>query len=431
MAESDKKIKVLVLGDHPLSFSGVGTQLRYICEALVRSGKFQVVNLGGAIKHENYSPVKFEEFEQDWRIFPVDGYGNDEIIRSTIRTERPDIMLIMTDPRFWGWLWKIEQEIRSLLPIVYYHVWDNFPAPTFNRPYYLSNDLIVTISKVTDKIVKEVSPEVSSVYLPHAVDLGVFKKKNADEVKKFRKESFETSGIEDDGKMLFFWNNRNAKRKQSGTLIWWFKEFLEKVGDDKAMLVMHTDPYDENGQDLQAIIEHLKMDNGQVLFSKEKMPPEYLSLIYNMADCTINISDAEGFGLGTLESLACETPVIVSMTGGLQEQVVDDDKNWFGYGIPPVSKAIIGSQDVPWIYEDRISKEDFLDSMIKFYNLKKKDREEIGAAGRAHVEKNYGFAEYKHKWVELLLKTHKDFGSWETRKDYKPWHQTDFSGDKK
>jgi len=426
-----KKIKVLVLGDHPLSFSGVGTQLRYICESLVRSGKFQVVNLGGAIKHENYSPVKFEEFEQDWVIYPVDGYGNDEIIRSTIRTERPDLMLIMTDPRFWGWLWKIEQEIRPLLPIVYYHVWDAPPAPTFNRPYYLSNDLIVTISKVTDKIVKEVSPEVPSIYLPHSVDMGVFKKKSEAEVKKFRKDSFETSGIEDDGKMMFFWNNRNAKRKQSGTLIWWFKEFLERVGDDKAMLVMHTDPYDENGQDLQAIIEHLKLDDGQVLFSKEKMPPDYLSLIYNMVDCTINISDAEGFGLGTLESLACETPVIVSMTGGLQEQVTDGEGNWFGYGIPPVSKAIIGSQDVPWIYEDRIAKEDFLDVMTKFYNLKKKDRLALGSAGRAHVEKNYGFTEYKHKWVELMLKAHDDCGSWETRKNYKPWCKTDFKGENK
>ena len=50
--------------------------------------------------------------------------------------------------------------------------------------------------------------------------------------------------------------------------------------------------------------------------------------MYNMADCTINISDAEGFGLGTLESLSCETPIIVTMTGGLQEQVTDGE-SWF------------------------------------------------------------------------------------------------------
>jgi hypothetical protein len=33
---------------------------------------------------------------------------------------------------------------------------------------------------------------------------------------------------------MFFWNNRNARRKQSGSLLYWFKEFLDEVGHDKA-----------------------------------------------------------------------------------------------------------------------------------------------------------------------------------------------------
>ena len=121
---------------------------------------------------------------------------------------------------------------------------------------------------------------------------------------------------------------------------------------------MHTDPKDMNGQDLEHIIGELGLTNGEVMFSKEKIPPSHLAMMYNMADCTINIADAEGFGLSTLESLACETPIIVSMTGGLQEQVTDGE-NWFGVGIEPSSKAIIGSQEVPYIYEDRLNKEDF------------------------------------------------------------------------
>ena len=81
--------------------------------------------------------------------------------------------------------------------------------------------------------------------------------------------------------------------------------------------------------------------------------------MYNMGDVTINISDAEGFGLATLESLSCGTPILVNMTGGLQEQVTDGE-NWFGIGIEPTSKAVIGSQEVPYICEDRVSKEDFI-----------------------------------------------------------------------
>ena len=110
---------------------------------------------------------------------------------------------------------------------------------------------------------------------------------------------------------------------------------------------MHTEVKDPHGQDLEAIVRNLGLGDGQVLFSQEKVDPFRLSLMYNTADCTINISDAEGFGLATLESLACETPIIVNMTGGLQEQVTDGDE-WFGIGLEPTSKAVIGSQPIPY-----------------------------------------------------------------------------------
>ena len=105
-------------------------------------------------------------------------------------------------------------------------------------------------------------------------------------------------------KFVFFWNNRNARRKQSGSLIYWYKDFLDQVGHDKAMLVMHTDPHDPAGQNLIQIVEELDLLDGQVQFSQNKVAPEFLANMYNMADCTINIADAEGFGLSSLESLS-------------------------------------------------------------------------------------------------------------------------------
>ena len=170
-----KKIKVFVLADNPLAPSGVAGQTRYMIEALLKTGKFSFVCFGGAIKHQKYDPIKIDQYGDDWVIYPVDGYGNQEQVRTLIQTQKPDIMWIMTDPRFWGWLWEIENEIRSVMPIVYYHVWDNFPAPMFNKGYYQSNDKIVCISKVTHEIVKTVAPDVKSIYLPHAVDGELFK----------------------------------------------------------------------------------------------------------------------------------------------------------------------------------------------------------------------------------------------------------------
>ena len=315
-----EKKKILVLSDHPLSPSGVGTQTRYFIEALLNTGRYKFICLGGAVKHTNYTPMKVEGYEDDWVIYPIDGYGNHEMIRSTLQKEKPDAIWFMTDPRFYGWLWEIENEIRTNVPMIYYHVWDNFPAPSFNGIYYRSTDEVVCISKVTHKILKEVSPEVSSRYLPHSVDPNIFKKLNSAEQEGPQeiRERIQNSSInlKNPNKKIFFWNNRNARRKQSGTLVWWFKEFLDDVGHDKAALLMHTDARDPHGQDLPHIINHLGVNDGQVLLSTQKIENMHLANMYNAADFTINISDAEGFGLSTLESLSCGTPIIVNMTGG-------------------------------------------------------------------------------------------------------------------
>ena len=193
-----KKIKVLTLGDHPLSPSGVGTQTKYFCQGLLDTGEFSILSLGGAIKHNDYRQVQVEPYNEDWRIIPIDGYGTPEMIRSVIRTEKIDMVWIMTDPRFWDWLWMMENEIRPLCPLVYYHVWDNGPAPMFNRDFYLSNDHIVTISKVTDQIVKEVAPEVPRTYLPHAVDPDIFKPFSDDEVVKIKHQLWDQQGMDSD-----------------------------------------------------------------------------------------------------------------------------------------------------------------------------------------------------------------------------------------
>jgi glycosyltransferase involved in cell wall biosynthesis len=294
----EKKIKILTISDTPLSPSGVANQTKNMIEGLLKTGKYQFVSISGAIKHREYKPIKTEEWGDDWVMYPVDGYGNANIVRDFLRNFKPDVLWFMTDPRFWGWLWAIDNEIRKNVSLVYYHVWDHYPAPHYNKPFYDSNDCIATISKLTDNIVAEVSPDVRRVHIPHAIDTETFKKLPEEEIAQFKKQSFQQSNREfDKDKFILFWNNRNARRKMSGTLIFWFKEFLDKVGHDKATFIMHTDPKDPNGQDLKAIVEHLGLTNGQVLFSTEKIPGQALARVYNMADCVVNIANAEGWGL--------------------------------------------------------------------------------------------------------------------------------------
>lgn len=410
------KIKILTISDHPLSPSGVGTQTKYMIDHLLSTGRYQITSLGGAVKHKDYRPQKTEQWGDDWVIVPVDAYANPEIVRSMLRQKQPDIVWFMTDPRFYGWLWDIENEVRKFSSMVYYHVWDNTPYPSYNRNAYLSNDKIVTISKVTDDIVKNVTPEVDSEYLPHSVDMQLFSKKEEKLVEEFRKRALPNYKNE----TVFFWNSRNARRKMSGSVLWWFAEFLDEVGRDKARLVMHTDPKDKHGPDLEAMINELGLTNGEIMFSTDRIDQPHLAMMYNMADCTIGISDAEGFGLSTFESLACETPILVNMTGGLQEQVTDGEK-WFGVGIEPASKAVIGSQQVPFIYEDRVSKKDFIKALKKFHKMKKEDREKLGKDGREHLLKNYNPQTLMERWDEMFQEIVEKNGTYGKRKNYKSW----------
>ena len=158
----DKK-KILLLSDDLRMHSGVGTMSREIVMGTI--DKFDWVQIGGAIKHPEQGKifdisedVKAETGVEDSyvKVYPVDGYGNAEIVRELMEIEKPDAIMIYTDPRFWIWLYEIEHEIRQQIPIFYYNIWDDLPYPRWNEPYYESCDLIMNISKQTHNIVQNV-----------------------------------------------------------------------------------------------------------------------------------------------------------------------------------------------------------------------------------------------------------------------------------
>ena len=138
---------------------------------------------------------------------------------------------------------------------------------------------------------------------------------------------------------------------------------------------------------------------------------------YNIADATVNIADAEGFGLATLESLTCGTPVIATMTGGMQDQVMTAEGP-AGVALYPISQSVIGSQQVPYIYEDRISSKQFKNALDQMYSGGHEFRRDLGRKGLKHIKENYAHDKFEKLWVDTMLKVHEQCGSWENRKGY-------------
>lgn len=417
---------VLWLSDHPLIPSGVGIQAKYAITELLKTGNFKFTCLGGAIRHPDYTPQKVEPetFGDDgWLIHPIDGHGNKETIRKFLAEQKIDAIVIFTDPRFFQWLWEIEDEVRKVCPIVYWHVWDNDPLPEFNRTIYEATDFIMALSLKTYGILQglNLDPERFS-YVPHAEPADVFKPLDEDVIRRAKIEHF---GPFADREFIVMWNNRNARRKMSGDIIESFARLTKRVGKQKCALLMHTQANDPEGQDINAVAKKMGIADSFIL-SETRVSPEQLNLMYNCADCVINISNNEGFGLGTLEALYAGTPIVVNMTGGLQFQMGDwwdglkdfsnQDKltaiaksrksshRWWGAPVYPAARNLVGSQSVPYIYDDRINNDDVADALEKVYDMGRARRRKLGLQAREWAMERFGMSVLADGWSKGLTK---------------------------
>jgi len=400
-----KKYKILMLSDHALSTSGVGCQSRFLIEGLIKKGCWTVRQFGAALKHNDYSAV---QINPDFIIKPIDGFGDPNVLRLALATEKPDILFIFTDPRFFTWLWEMEDEIHQLCPIAYWHVWDNFPRPDFNDAYYGSTDLINCHSYLTYEIVNERFPERTN-FIPHALPDEIFFPLPENQKKMWKEKIL---GFENRDCFTAFWVNRNAKRKRPADVIWAWKLFLDKLEDkNSAMLLMHTDPFDMEGPNLVEVAKKLGVID-RVTFSRERIEFDQMNILHNVSDCCVNIAFAEGFGLATLEAMKVGKPIIAGKTGGLTRQVVDHrDGSENGIALDIRSKSIVGSQQVPYIYEDYVSIEETADAFYKLYSMSDDERSSLGNKAREYVQAEFAMQKTIDLWHDSLMNLVQDWES--------------------
>ena len=423
-----KKKKIVIFSDDLRMASGVGTMTREFVMGTLKD--FDWVQVGGAIKHPDAGKlvdmndlVRKETGVEDanLKIYPVNGYGDQKMLRYIMKEEKPDAIMIYTDPRFWIWLYQMEHEIRQQCPIFYYNIWDDLPYPRWNEPYYESCDLIMNISKQTHNIVQNVCQKKprtdwDSTYIPHGINEKLFypvkNKKELLEMNKMKSELFGGMDI----KFCMFYNNRNIRRKLTSDTIMAFREFAYGLPEEErkhVAFVLHTQPVDQNGTDLPAVVQEMCPDLN-VIFSTNKLESKHLNYLYNIADVTINLASNEGFGLGTCESLMSGTPIIVNVTGGLQDQCgfklkdkhityqdygeiesLHDWRKWehnedltHGEWVKPVwpkSRSLQGSPPTPYIFDDRCDWIDAADSIQHFYDMTLEERKECGFKGHEFV----------------------------------------------
>ena len=402
----DGKFKGLVLSDHALSTSGVGTQTRHLIEGLLKKGQWSFRQFGAALKHQDYRTVVVND---DFIIKPIDGFGTPDTIRVALATEKPDLLFIFTDPRFFTWLFDMEDEIHQVCPIAWWHVWDNYPYPDFNDTYYQATDLINCHSHMTYTMIKERHAEKTN-FIPHSLPENLFYKMPVEEIAMHRNNLL---GEDRKDHFVGIWVNRNAKRKRpSDLLVSWslFLQNLEKThGHRNATLIMHTEPEDTEGPNLFKVVEELKIQDN-VFFSRDRIEFEKMNVLYNISDFCINTSYAEGFGLSTLESMMTGTPIIAPKTGGLTRQVVDhNDGTHNGVALDIDFKTMVGSQTVPYIYEDYVQNENFATAMMSIHELSKKEKNKLSRKVKKYANEEFSYQGTIDLWHDTMIKTISDF----------------------
>ena len=399
---SMKKKTILMLSDHPLSTSGVGTQARWLVNGLVETGKYSFRCFGGAIRHENYEVVAVNP---DFIIKPTDGFGDRNLLRKTIAQVKPDALMLFTDPRFFIWVWEMEDEIRSICPIVYWHLWDNDPWPDFNKVLYESTDLINCINWPTYQMLSQRFPEKTN-YIPHAVPKELYHPISQQETLNAKRMIL---GAAREDHFVVGYVSRNARRKMPSDIINSWKIFLDELqrkhGHKKASLLMHTDPLDPEGPNLHHVVETLGVKENVFFFNK-RVNFDEMRVLYNVFDTIVNRSCNEGFGLGTLEAMMCGKPIIALKTGGLTRQVENPETGeQYGIGLDPEVRSLVGNQMVPYIYEDFISHETLAHAFMKMYQMGPENRKEIGLKAMNRAHKDYDLKEVVNLWDQTLEKT--------------------------
>ncbi len=454
--------KILLLCDDVRFHSGVANVAKDII--LETAHHFNWVNIGGAINHPDQGK-RLELSQETDRLtgltdssvilYPTTGYGDAQFVREIIKIEKPDAIFLITDPRYWVWLFAIENEIRRHIPIVYLNIWDDYPAPQYNEVYYESCDALLAISKQTKNINEIVLGEKASSklikYVPHGINIKNYSPvdKNDGEYKSFRSRMLQGKDID----FVLFFNSRNIRRKQIPDTILAYKHFVDQLPEDKAKkcaFVLHTQPIDENGTDLLAIKEYFCSDDKyNIIFSDAPVSPKELNFLYNMADATILLTSNEGWGLSLTESMVAGTCIIANVTGGMQDQMrFEDEKgNWveltpdfpsnhrgtykkcgkWAFPVFPNNQSIQGSVPTPYIFDDRCSWEDAAAQIQAVYKLTPKERRERGLAGREWaLSPEAGFtSEIQGRRVQEALE--ELFATWKPREQYELLKDTDLN----
>lgn len=324
------KIKVLFYGDAPTVATGFGTVTRNILTGLHATGKYDIQVLGVNYWGDPH-PYPFP-------IWPVgigsnDPYGRQRAFDMMAKDLDYDVLFLFQDSFILqslvgSGLEKLRQ-MKKFVSVGYFPV-DGVPKKSWmDCMNMLDVPVAYTEFGKTEAILASPTIADKIKVVPHGVNVRDFYPLPEEETASFRSSYF---GKHAD-KFIVTNLNRNQQRKDIPSTLLAFKEFKRRRPNSVLYLHMATK---DQGWDLGEVCAGMGLQLGEDVLMpgnnfgpNQGYPIQVVNQIYNASDVVISTTLGEGWGLSTVEAMACRTPLIFPRNTALTEIIGENEERGY------------------------------------------------------------------------------------------------------
>jgi glycosyltransferase involved in cell wall biosynthesis len=305
-----KKGKLLWIGDAAVS-TGFAKVTHGVLEELRHEWDISVLGI-------NYTgdphPYPFDIYPARELAFRDDAFGVSRSPRLITRL-KPDLIVVLNDP------WNVPAYMKKAgnCPVI-----ASMAVDGLNCRSRQLNGLAHAVfwTEFGLEQARRGGYQGSASVIPLGVDLEVYKPADKAEARrllglppKLQTEGYIVGNV-----------NRNQPRKRLDLTIQYFAEWIRTKDIGDAYLYLHVAPTGDQGYDVSQLAQYYGVAS-RIIMSEpdigQGVSEEMLAMTYSAFDCQITTSQGEGFGLTTLEGMACGVPQILPDWAALGEIFAD------------------------------------------------------------------------------------------------------------
>lgn len=315
---------VSIYSNSPSQPTGYGQQADYLVQRLKRDGA-DVAALSNYGLEGTNSTYMTQYGEIPHYARGMDGYSNDVAVLhhnhwKAKNPNKPDVLLGLYD------CWVIQGKQWDDVNIGWWTPLDHVTMPPKVQEFLIKPN-VTPIAMSPHGVRQMNSLGIECEYVPHGIDTKIYKPTDNIEGQSTR----DYMGLKDEFIVGMVAANKASgmvHRKAFSESLLAFSIFRQKHSD--AVLYLHTEPFGiAGGWNLIKMLEAFGIPQNAVIFPnyvdyKYGIPQPHLAALYSAMDVLLAPSYGEGFGVPTVEALACGTRVIGSSWAATPDLLSED-----------------------------------------------------------------------------------------------------------